>query len=419
MSTTNQEYLPGKLKKMQGASLTGGAIGLALMFLALLLNMEEFWQSYLIGWLFAFGLSMGGLLIVCVHNLAHGGWGYLVRRIGEAMAMTILPVMLLLLPIMMNLDALYPWAHENAANDALISSKFQYLNKEFMWGRYIAYIIIWAGAAFAFWTWSAKQDKTGDIAYRKKMRALAGPMALIYVLTVTFASVDYVMALEPKWFSSIYGVMLMSGHMLSVITFGIIFLVFLRQWEPVKTAFTINRQHDLGKLLFAFVVFWAYIELSQFLIYWHADITEEIVWYINRREGFFLGVTLLLFSLQFVIPFLVLLSRNTKRSAKGLVTVAAVLLVMRVVDLYWMVAPSIHHTKTVKDSFKLYNDPDPHLNLATPAMDALKFSGLEILSAVAFALIWFGLFLFFFRQRALIPSRDPFFSADAASKEAH
>ncbi|MGA0332892.1 MAG: hypothetical protein ACO3NW_02940, partial [Kiritimatiellia bacterium] len=253
---------------------------------------------------------------------------------------------------------------------------------------------------------SRLQDETGDIKWRKKMRFIAGPMALLYILTLTVGSVDWIMSLEPAWFSSIFGVMVAAGQMLSMLTFGIVFLTWLSKWEPVKTAFTPKRQHDLGKLLFAFVIFWTYIELSQFIIYWHANLPEEITWYMNRQVGGFNGISWFLMLSQFVIPFLVLLSRGTKQNRRALFGMACFLLGMRVVDLYWMIAPSINMPLTRE----LYP-------VATKAMSGSAFHLLDVVGVVSFASLWFGLFLRNFRKRPLLPVNDPYFSINAEIKD--
>jgi hypothetical protein len=414
MSTTDLPYLPSKLKDMQSLSLLIGGVGMVILLLSRIFGVANFFQGYLVGWLFAIGFAAGGLLICCIHNLAQGGWGFLLRRIAEASAMTILPLMVLFLPIMFSLDDVYPWAIRGEDvlsvyhTDPVIGAKLHYLNHGFYWFRYLLITVIWSGAAYLFHTYSKQQDLTGDMKWRRKMRFIAGPMALIYVLTVTIASVDWIMALEPAWFSSIFGVMVASGHMLSMLTFGIVFLTFLSQWEPVKRAFTVERQHDLGKLLFAFVVFWTYIELSQFIIYWHANLPEEITWYMNRQTGMFNMLSWLLFMSQFVIPFLVLLSRGTKRNRKALLGVASFLLFMRVVDLYWMVAPSINmpHEKTAA----LYP-------VKTTAMTGSAFHLLDVVGIVTFGALWFGLFLRQFRSRPVLPVNDPYFSLNAEIKD--
>jgi hypothetical protein len=413
MSTTDTEYLPAKLKEMQTGALAGGGIGVAILLITWFAGVANFYQAYLIGWLFAFGFAMGGLLILCIHNLAHGGWGFLLRRIAEAAAMTITPLMILFLPIMFSLDRVYPWAIRDAsgvsvyATDPIVGAKLHYLNHSFFWLRYLIMAVVWSYGARLFWKYSGKQDETGDIVWRQKMRFIAGPMALVYILTITIASVDWLMSLEPQWFSSIYGVMLASGQMLTMLTFGIVFLAWLAKWEPVKTAFTLNRQHDLGKLLFAFVVFWTYIQVSQFIIYWHANLPEEITWYMNRWSPGFNAVSWFLISSQFFVPFLVLLSQTTKKNRNALVKIAAILLGIRVVDLFWMVAPSINMPETRE----LYP-------VATRAMSGSGFHLLDILAPVSFGLLWFGMFLYYFRQRPILPVNDPYFSLGTEIKEA-
>ncbi len=410
--STEHPYLPNKLKDMQTLSLLIAAVGMAIMFIAWVSGVANFYQGYLIGWLLALGFAAGGLLILCIHNLAHGGWGFMLRRIAEASALTILPIMLLYLPIMFSLDNVYPWAIRDAnhisvyASDPVVGEKLHYLNHGFFWLRYIIITVIWSGAAMLFAKYSKLQDETGDIKWRKKMRFIAGPMALLYILTLTIGSVDWIMSLEPAWFSSIFGVMVAAGQMLSMLTFGIVFLTWLSKWEPVKTAFTFKRQHDLGKLLFAFVIFWTYIELYQFIIYWHANLPEEITWYMNRQVGGFNGLSWLLFMSQFAIPFLVLLSRSTKQNRKQLFYIAFFLMFMRVVDIYWMIAPSIN----MPVSRELYP-------VATKAMSGAPFHLLDVIGVVSFGALWFGLFLRNFRQRPLLPVNDPYFSINAEIKD--
>lgn len=412
MSTTELPHLPTKLKDMQTLSLLIGGVGLVVMLLSWIFGVANFYQGYLIGWLFAVSFAAGGLLILCIHNLAHGGWGFLMRRIAEASSLTIIPIMILFLPIMFSLDKVYPWAIRDAnrisvyASDPVVGEKLHYLNHGFFWVRYLVISVLWAGGALLFNKYSKLQDETGDIQWRAKMRFMAGPMALIYILTVTIGAVDWIMSLEPAWFSSIFGVMLASGHMLTMLTFGIVFLSWLSKWEPVKTAYTAKRQHDLGKLLFAFVVFWTYIQLSQFIIYWHANLPEEITWYMNRQVGGFNGVSWILIMSQFVIPFLVLLSRTTKQNRRSLVGVAAFLLAVRVLNIYWIIAPSINMPLTRE----LYP-------VATKAMGGSAFHVLDVVGVVTFACLWFGLFLRNFRQRPLLPVNDPYFSIKAESKE--
>lgn len=415
MPNTDQPILSQLLKQLQSKSLRFGAIGVAIMLAAWITGSDNFYQSYLVGWLFAMGFALGGLLIVCIHNLAHGGWGFLIRRIGEASALTIFPLMLLFLPILFSMDNLYPWAMKDAAgalvygDDPIVGSKLRYLNVNGMWLRYVIYLVIWSGAALLFKTMSDKQDETGDIVWRRRMRAFAGPMALVYVLTVTFFSVDTIMSIEPKWFSSIFGVIVAAGHMLTILTTGILLLTFLSRWEPIKSEFTIERQHDLGKLLFAFVIFWTYTEVSQLVIYWHANLPEEISWFMNRWHPHYNGLSWFLVMAQFVIPFLVLISRGTKRNTKALAISAGFLLFMRVIDLFWMVGPAIHQPAT----------PDLY-PVATKAMSSAPFHFMDLLSPVSFGLLWFGLFLRQYRQRPLLPVHDPFFCkpAPAAEKEA-
>lgn len=400
---SNEETLPVRLARIQRVSLIIGIVLVgALLVNGLVLGANSFWQSYLIGFLFAFGAAMGGLAMTCMIHLAGGQWSHNVRRIAEAAALVVIPIGLFYLPILMNKTAIYPWAIQEIrdAHPVLHEKYARYLNETFFNFRYVAYMLIWGGMALAFRKWSLKQDETGDLVWRQKMRFLAGPGLLVYLLTLTFASVDWVSSLEPMWFSSIYGVIFFVGQLLTILAFSLTLLVWLSQWEPIKTSLTTDRLHNVGKLQFAAVVLWAYMEVSQFIIIWSADLPEEITWFMNRAYGPFKTLTVVIVLAQFVLPFLILLNRHSKRIKTAISRIAMALLVVRVVDLYWIVAPSIHEKATVADMY----------HAKTLASQSAAFTFWDILGPIGFGALFFGLFLRNYRKAPLLPSRDPVFS---------
>ncbi len=403
--------LQQKLAGLQTRALAvGGALVAILLVFGYVLKNPSFYQAYLIGFLLALGGTLGGLALLCIIHLAGGEWSFNVRRIAEAAARNVVPMAVLGLPILFAGGHLFPWAIPQVAHDHhIVAEKVEVWFGPVLWGfkaRYVFYFAVWWLLADRLTAWSKKQDETGDIVWRAKMRALAGPALLTYVLTMSFAAFDWAMSLEPLWPSSIYGVMFIVGQGITIWAFSILFAVFLSKYEPLSATLTQDRLHSLGKFLFAFVVLWAYIQLSQLIIIWSADLPEENGWYLNRFHMPYGVVSVLMVVLQFFVPFFILLSRHTKRIKPVVAGIAAFLLCMRAVDLWWIVSPSIHEPVT-----ELYG------GLTTAAKGA-KFHFLDLIAAAGFASLWFGLFVGQFRKLPVLPARDPVFS-EQFQHEAH
>jgi len=406
---SNEQILPLRLASLQRVALAIGIVLVGgLLANGFVLHNPGFWQPYLIGFLYALGAGLGGLALLCIIHLAGGAWSHNVRRICEAAAMTILPVGLFFLPVLFNKAALYPWAHPTVvdAHYILVEKIERYLNEPFFNVRFFSYFLIWGACAIAFRHWSLKQDETGKPIYRERMKFLAGPALLLYSITLTGAAVDWVMSIEPMWFSSIFGVIFFVGQFLTILSFSLVFLVWLSKFEPIKSSLTPDRLHSLGKLQFAAVILWAYMEVSQFIIIWSTDLPEEITWYMNRAYGPFKILTAVLVLAQFFLPFLLLLNRHSKRAKSVIFNIAAALLVVRIVDLYWIVAPSVHEPMT---SGEMYFG-------ITPASKGPIFGVWDVLGPIGFGALWFGMFLHFFRKAPILPVRDPAFS-DLFEKE--
>ncbi|MBI2151014.1 MAG: hypothetical protein HYU27_10495 [Acidobacteria bacterium] len=294
---------------------------------------------------------------------------------------------LLFVPLLLGLRELYLWAQpEEVSRDALLQYKSAYLNAPFFLLRTLLYFATWVGVAYYLNKWSAEQDRTADPSLLRRLQLLSGAGLVLYVLTATFSSIDWVMSLEPHWHSTIYGMLFMAGHVLEGMAFVIVVAHFLAGEKPLSDVISRAHFHDLGNLLMGFLLFWAYIAFSQFLIVWSENLKEEIPWYFSRTRGGWQGIGLSLIMLQFALPFILLLSRATKRRSQALALVALVVLAMRLVDLFWVVAPAFHPT-------------------------GLSVHWLDLVSPVGIGGIWIWTFLWLLKKRALLPLHDPRFSS--------
>jgi hypothetical protein len=335
------EALQARLDRLQTYSLRAGGIGLALCITGALVWPHQFFVSYLVAFLFWIGIALGCLGITMLHHLTGGSWGLPVRRPMEAGAMTLLPLAVLFLPLALNLSVLYPWARpEDVRLDEDLYHKTAYLNVSFFIARAVAYFAIWIMFALLLGRWSQAQDKTTDPTPSYRLQQLSGPGLVLLFLTGTFAAIDWAMSLEPKWASTIYGTMLVVGEALSTLAFMIAVAIMLATDRPMSEIATPARLHDLGNLLLAFVMLWAYMAFSQFLIIWSGNLAEEIPWYIRRTHGGWQWVALFLIGFHFFLPFFVLLFRESKRQSRLLFQVAWLVIVMHLVDLVWLIIPA-------------------------------------------------------------------------------
>ena len=304
----------------------------------------------------------------------------------------------LFIPIIIGAHSLYPWTHEEVLrDDPVVKFKQPYLNLSFFTIRAVIIFGVWLVLAFLLNRWSLEQDRTGDRAYAKKMRVLSGPGMVLLIFGITFASVDWYMSLEPEWFSTIFGLLFFAAWGLSALAFTIAVMAALAKIEPMNQIVAPLHFHDLGKLLLALVMLWAYFAFSQFLIIWSGNLPEEIRYYLPRMQGI-LGATIIVVGLlHFAAPFLFLLSRSNKRNPQRLVIIALVVLIMRVIDLYWVLKPAFFH-----------NEPGTHTFI----------SWMDIVSPIAIGGIWLWFFLWQLGNRALIPINDPQFESTMEQQHA-
>jgi len=328
------------MDRLRHRALIAGALGVAGCLVGAILNPTQFYYSYLLAFVFWLGITLGSLALLMIQHLSGGAWGFVIRRPLEA-ATRLLPLMaVLVVPLFIGMRALYPWARPDVvAADVVLQSKRLYLNVPFFVLRTFVYFAAWMALAWFLNRWSAEQDERGEEPAGHKMRALSGGGLVLYVLTMTFASVDWLMSLEPHWFSTIFSVIVIGGQGLSGLAAAIVVLAALSHEKPVAEVATPARFHDLGNLLLAFLMLWAYFSFSQFLIIWSGNLPEEIPWYVHRIQNSWQWISLVLVIFHFAVPFALLLSRRTKRVSGTLVKVAIAILVMRIVELYWIIAP--------------------------------------------------------------------------------
>lgn len=357
------------------------------------LSPSQFFKSYLLGYLLMLGLACGCLALCLLHHMSRGAWGLMLRRVWEAAIKTLPIVALLFIPIVLGREHIFSWMRAGAMADPILKEKELYLNLPFFLGRAVLYFAVWIGLGFALVRLSRKQDETGDPALFRRMQVVAGPGVVLYCLTATFAAVDWLMGLDPKWFSSIFGLIFIVGQGLSALAFCTLVIVFLAQREPMKSYVVPSNLHDYGKLTLAFTMVWAYFSFSQMLIIWSGNLPEEVGFYIHRI-GPWKPVSIALAVIHFFLPFVLLLSRDIKRSGRTLSRVAVLMLVASWLDLYWYIAPISHPDSIL-----------PHW--------------LDVVLPVALVSGWAWLFFGYLTKRPLLPIHDPFLSDALVREGAH
>ena len=363
-------------------SLVGGAGLLLLVAGIFLVSPFQFYRSYLWSYLFIVGLTLGPLAWLMLQYLTGGAWGVVIRRPAEAAIRTLPLVALLFLPIVIGIPNLYPWSHAAVvAADPVLKHKAPYLNVPFFLIRAAGYFAGWFFLSWFFNRWSQKEDEGSPVAHGK-MGALAGPGLLFWGFSITFMSIDWVMSLQPHWYSSMFGLLFVAGGALTAMAFLITLMVLLSYREPMRGILTSRHLHDLGKFLLALVMVWAYFSFSQFLIIWAGNLPEEIPWYLERLNGGWQYIALALVFGHFALPFALLLSRDLKRNFKLLASIAVFVLFMRLVDLYWLVAPDYS-----KGSFHL--------------------SWMDFVAPIGLIGVWLAYFLYQLEKRPLLPVNEP------------
>lgn len=384
-------YAPSEISRWQSMALGIGAIGLiAWLVGCFAFDKEQALRSWLLGFVYWGGISIGSIGILMLQYLTGGAWGVMIRRILEAGSRTIIVVAVLFAPIMLGIDILYQWS--TVTGDEIVQHRELYLNHTSFGIRAIVYFAIWFVMSYLLNSWSAKQDETNNpedaAKFLGKATAFSGPSMVIFALVVTFASIDWIMTLDKHWYSTIWGMLYLVGWALSTFAFIIALLANLMDKEPFNKFLGKKHFHDIGKLMLALVMVWTYFNLSQFLIIYSGNLPEETPWYLTRMTGGWQYVGLILVLFHFAFPFLLLLSRDIKRNAKWLSTIAIFILIMRAIDMYFHIGPQPMGMAEHGGPF--------HVSW-------MDFAGLAAVGG-----IWLWWFLGELKSRPLLPIKDPF-----------
>lgn len=381
-----EEYpAPESVSRLQTRAFSVGVIALLLAIFGATRSPGAFYQSYLMSFLLVLGLTLGSLGLVMLQHLTAGHWGVIIRRPLESATRTLPLIAIFFVPIaLFGMKYLYgEWLDPKMLLNAPLSEFQQsYLTRGGYLARAVIYFAVWLTLMFVFNRWSKQQDvNQTDRTLRRRFKMLAGPGIILYVFGMGFASIDWVMSLSPHWASTIYGFIFVGGQLISSLSFVIAVVVLLSRVEPYASILQPRHLHDLGKLLLAFVMLWAYFDFSQLLIIWSGNLPEEISFYRTRLYGQWGAVAVIVVVFHFFVPFFLLLSQDVKRNVKILPRIAAWLIFMRLVDLFWMTRPEFSAS-------------------AVPTW-------LDLLLPVALGGLWLGFFAFNLKQCPLLPLGDP------------
>ena len=368
-----------------------------------------FWKSYLFAWVAALGICMGALFFVLLQHLTRSGWSASVRRLAEGLAKNLSWLWMLFVPILILVlsgkgSLLYDWANAEYMSHAhMPHSKETFLSPTFWSIRAIFFLLIWATISSLYFRWSTKQDSDGDVKWTHKMQKWAPMCMILFAFSQSYAVIDWVMTLQPKWFSTMFAVYYYAATMTAFFSVIILLARFLQTTGHAKHCITTEHYHDLGKWLFGLgVVFWAYIGFSQYMLIWYANIPVETGWYMTRQLGGWAPISILLLVGHFIIPFLLLVTRWTKRWKYTLPIIAGWLLLMFFVDMYWLVMPVVPETAI--------ENADSYTQLAeTVSANELGygFSLLNITCLLGMVSLVFGGTLLNLRQCTIVAISDP------------
>ena len=374
---------PAELASVRTRALIVGVVFLVLLIIGAFVNREQFFHAYLVGFIFWVGITVGSLALLMLQHLTGGAWGIVIRRVLEAATRTLPLMALLFVPIVLGLKHIYPWMNPDKMHTAALQVKAaKFLNPSFFTIRAVVYFAIWSLAAFLLNRFSLQQDRNPSRRLRKNMQFVSGPGLVVLVLAVTFASIDWVMSLDPAWFSTIFGLIFVASWTLSALAFTTLTMTWLSRREPMNAVVQRSHFHDWGNLTLALVMLWTYFAFSQYLIIWSGNLPEETTWYVARKHGGWGVIALAIVILQFVFPFLSLLSRATKTSAQKLALLAVLILVMRIVDVIWLIEPTYH-----------------------PGDFVLNW--MDFVAPIAIGGLWLAMFSWQLQKQPLVPINDP------------
>ena len=375
--------LQSRLDRLQLTALAVGLVAGIASAVGAFTNPRQFFFSYWFGFLFWLNLSLGCFVVAMIHQLTGGRWGYPVRRFLEAGFLSLPLMLILFIPVCFGLHHLFPWARAvEVTAEPVLQQRHAYDNAWAYVARQFFFIAVFIGLAWRLRQWSLGQDLTTDAAPTRKARALSGPGLVVYSLLGTFASIDWIMSLEKHWYSTMFGVIVLAGQVLSAYAFAIVMLALFRREDPIAGVVNPVHYHQLGNLLLTFVLFWTYVSFGQLLIIYSGDLPHELEWYRHRIAGGWKDVVLAIALFHFLLPFFLLLFRAVKLHVVPLTTLAALLLVLHAVAMYWLVMPAFH-------------------------TEGLSVSWMDFTAPLAVGGLWLAFFLWRLKAAPLLPLNDP------------
>jgi len=386
MSTARVNHLdllpPPVVATAQRRSLVVGAIFGIIAVIFGIFSPDQFFRSYLLAYMLWLGVALGCLAFLMIQHLTGGTWGAVIQRMLEAASGTVPLMAVLFIPIVFGMRRLYAWTDPSfqGKEEHLKVLSQHYLNPSGFVIRAVIYFAIWLTLIFALRSWSREQDDP-PVRELSKLRALSAPGLVLFALSVSFAVIDWVMSLTPPWISTIYPMIFIAGQGLTALCFMVMIATMLYKYHPMSTALKANDVHDLGKLMLAFTMLWAYFSFSQLLIIWSGNLPEEIPFFTRRFVGGWQQVGVFLALFHFAIPFVLLLSRGFKRNPRRLVKLAVWLFVACYIDLYWYIAPVFHAS--------------------------VYYHWLDLAVPVGMGGLWMALFFRNLKGRPLLPAYDP------------
>ena len=330
--------LPESLKKIGFVLL---AIGLVLGLVHFMIDSQTAWYGYILAYVFLITVVVGALFLFALEYVAGADWSVPLRRVTEFFASAVPLLIILVIPLLLNIKNIFPWADGSLAGDKSMQSKSPYLNTTFFVIRSVVCIGLWSLFNFMMSRNSVKQDETGDQSLTKKNIILSAIFIPVFAITLTMSAVDWVMSLSPLWYSTIYGIYFFAGSVLAALSAVTITVILLREKGYMHPRMNDEHYFSLGALLFAFINFWAYIAFSQFMLIWYANLPEETNWFIARYQGGWMFVSFLLIIVHFVVPYATLLSQPAKMDPKKLKFISIWILGAHLIDLVWLIMPNL------------------------------------------------------------------------------
>ena len=396
MANLEKYYAPAEISRWRSMALGVGGIGLIAWAVGTYLSPEQGLRSWLLGFIFWGGIGFGSLGVLMLQYLTGGAWGVVIRRTLEAATRTLPLIFLLFIPLAIGVYTrnFYEWTHL-PPTDHIMAHRGIYMTPWFWIVRSLIYFALFGVMVYLLNGWSKKQDATTTVEESRlvleKASRFSGPTLVIFALVVTFAAVDWMLTLDAYWFSTMWGLLFVAGWALSCFCFVVTILAYLSDKAPMDGVVGKRHFHDLGKLMLALTMVWAYFNFSQFLIIWAGNLPEETGWFLTRMKGGWGYVGIGLIAFHFAFPFLVLLQQDFKRRARWLATLAVFILVMRLVDMFYLIGPSNR--------------------VAAGGIEQGSFfiSWLDIVAPIAVGGIWLWWFFGELLKRPLVPAKDPYF----------